>query len=182
MLCEGAVGESQLECVSETEAHLLAHFLNDTVTTLLPVEHTGSSRRSQEVSVVPMAVDLNSSMSVREPCAARRPCRSPTCWARPCWCHTGTTAPRATTPCLALTKALLINTATDLAGGPAGVGARRSSRRAHTLTEGWGRVNVGAALDSTPREYRDQLIADTIGASGITLDADLTRSRTPTSP
>ena len=27
-------------------------------------------------------------------------------------------------------------------------------------------MNVGSALDSTPREYRDQLVADELGATG----------------
>ncbi len=69
-------------------------------------------------------------------------------------------------PSPAMTKALLINTATDLAGGSTGKGATIDG--GPNTDQGWGRVNVGAALDATPREYRDQRITDTIGASGVT--------------
>jgi subtilisin-like proprotein convertase family protein len=50
-------------------------------------------------------------------------------------------------PSPAMTKALLLNTATDLAGGP-------------NEEQGWGRVNVAAAFDSTPREFYDQQPVD----------------------
>ena len=69
-------------------------------------------------------------------------------------------------PSPALTKALLINTATDLAGGSTGKGATIAA--GPNTDQGWGRVNVGAALDSTPREFRDQVAADTFGAAGVT--------------
>ena len=71
-----------------------------------------------------------------------------------------------TEPSPALTKALLINTATDLAGGSTGKGATIAA--GPNTDQGWGRVNVGAALDSTPREYRDQLVADRFGGPGAT--------------
>ena len=64
----------------------------------------------------------------------------------------------------ALTKALLVNTATDLAGGSTGKGATIAG--GPSTDQGWGRVNVGAALDSTPREYRDQLVVDRFGGPG----------------
>ena len=67
-------------------------------------------------------------------------------------------------PSPALTKALLVNTATDLAGGSTGKGATIAG--GPNTDQGWGRVNIGSALDSTPREYRDQLAADTFGGSG----------------
>jgi subtilisin-like proprotein convertase family protein/subtilisin family serine protease len=69
-------------------------------------------------------------------------------------------------PSPALTKALLINTATDLAGGSTGKGATIAAGR--NTDQGWGRVNVGAALDPTPREYRDQDAADTFAGPGAT--------------
>lgn len=60
----------------------------------------------------------------------------------------------ATPPSPALTKALLINSASDLAAGP-------------DNQQGWGRVNAGAALDlSTQREYYDQLPGDALSSSG----------------
>lgn len=65
----------------------------------------------------------------------------------------------------ALTKALLINTATDLAGGSTGKGATIAA--GPNTDQGWGRVNVGAALDSTPRQFRDQIASDTFGATGL---------------
>jgi subtilisin-like proprotein convertase family protein len=57
-------------------------------------------------------------------------------------------------PSPALTKALLINTASDLAGGQNGKGDAIAA--GPNDDQGWGRVNVGAAIDATPREYRDQ--------------------------
>ena len=69
-------------------------------------------------------------------------------------------------PSPALTKALLINTATDLAGGSTGKGATVAA--GPNTDQGWGRVNVAAALDSTPREYRDQLVTDRFGGPGAT--------------
>jgi subtilisin-like proprotein convertase family protein len=54
----------------------------------------------------------------------------------------------------ALTKAILANTATDIAGGDSGKGAPIEG--APNTDQGWGRVNVGDVLDSPPREYLDQ--------------------------
>ncbi len=63
----------------------------------------------------------------------------------------------STVPSPALTKALLINTASDLAAGP-------------DNQQGWGRVNAGAALDATTsREYYDQLPGDVLGTAGQTV-------------
>ena len=59
-------------------------------------------------------------------------------------------------PSPALTKAILANTASDIAGGDNGKGA--AIEGAPNTDEGWGRVNVGDVLDSTPREYLDQAI------------------------
>ena len=67
-------------------------------------------------------------------------------------------------PSPALTKALLINTASDLAGGDNGKGATIAP--GPNTDQGWGRANLGAAFDSTAREYRDQLGGDTFGGSG----------------
>ncbi|MGH2823425.1 MAG: S8 family serine peptidase, partial [Thermoleophilaceae bacterium] len=57
-------------------------------------------------------------------------------------------------PSPALTKALLINTATDLAGGLNGKGDTVAA--GPNTDQGWGRVNVGNVFDSTPRELLDQ--------------------------
>jgi len=67
-------------------------------------------------------------------------------------------------PSPALTKALLVNSATDLAGGQNGKGDTIAA--GPNTDQGWGRVNVGNAFDATVREYRDQLPADLLGASG----------------
>jgi subtilisin-like proprotein convertase family protein len=75
-------------------------------------------------------------------------------------------APQAQGPSPALTKALLVNTATDLAGGQDGKGSTIAP--GPNSDQGWGRVNLGTALDSTAREYRDQLPGDLLGTSGET--------------
>jgi subtilisin-like proprotein convertase family protein len=68
----------------------------------------------------------------------------------------------STPPSPALTKALLVNTASDIAAGP-------------DNQQGWGRVNAGGALDSsTQRAYYDQLPGDVLTGSG----QDVTRSFT----
>jgi subtilisin-like proprotein convertase family protein len=69
-------------------------------------------------------------------------------------------------PSPALTKALLVNTATDLAGGQDGKGSTIAP--GPNTDQGWGRVNLGNALDSTSREYRDQLPGDLLTSSGDT--------------
>ena len=61
-------------------------------------------------------------------------------------------------PSPALTKALLVNTATDLAGGDNGKGDTIAA--GPNTDQGWGRVNLGNTFDSTAREYRDQVPAD----------------------
>ena len=55
----------------------------------------------------------------------------------------------------ALTKALLVNTATDLAGGQNGKGGTLAAGPSND--QGWGRVNVGNVFDGTQRELRDQV-------------------------
>jgi subtilisin-like proprotein convertase family protein len=67
-------------------------------------------------------------------------------------------------PSPALTKALLVNSATDLAGGLNGKGDTLAP--GPNTDQGWGRVNLGATFDGTNRAFRDQLPADTFGASG----------------
>jgi subtilisin-like proprotein convertase family protein len=67
-------------------------------------------------------------------------------------------------PSPALTKALLVNTATDLSGGDNGKGDTIAP--GPNTDQGWGRVNVGSVFDSTAREYRDQAPADLLNASG----------------
>jgi subtilisin-like proprotein convertase family protein len=70
--------------------------------------------------------------------------------------------PKAPSP--ALTKAILVNTAVDLAGGDSGKGSSIPSRP--NTDEGWGRVSIGAALDGTQREYLDEGVATTLDANG----------------
>jgi subtilisin-like proprotein convertase family protein len=65
-------------------------------------------------------------------------------------------------PSPALTKALLINTADDLGGGNNGKGDAIAA--GPNDDQGWGRVDVGAAIDSTPRRFYDQ--SDLLAASG----------------
>jgi subtilisin-like proprotein convertase family protein len=67
-------------------------------------------------------------------------------------------------PSPALTKALLVNTATDLAGGENGKGDTIAA--GPNSDQGWGRVNLGTTFDSTAREYRDQQPADLLDGSG----------------
>jgi subtilisin-like proprotein convertase family protein/subtilisin family serine protease len=69
-------------------------------------------------------------------------------------------------PSPALTKALLVNNATDLAGGDNGKGDTIAA--GPNTDQGWGRVNLGNIFDSTTRRYRDQLPADILNDSGHT--------------
>jgi subtilisin-like proprotein convertase family protein len=62
-------------------------------------------------------------------------------------------------PSPALTKAILANAASDIAGGENGKGAPIEG--VPNTDQGWGRVNMGNVLDSTPREYLDQDIVFT---------------------
>ena len=71
----------------------------------------------------------------------------------------------APAPSPAMTKAVLVNTAVDVAGGDSGKGSSIPS--APNSDEGWGRVNLGAALDATQREYADQTA--TLHAAGQSL-------------
>ena len=65
-------------------------------------------------------------------------------------------------PSPAMTKAVLVNSAVDIAGGNSGKGSQIPS--APNTDEGWGRVSLGGALDATQREYVDQ--ATTLDAAG----------------
>ena len=68
-------------------------------------------------------------------------------------------------PSPAMTKAILAQTSTDLVGGSNG--AAGTNANVPTQIQGWGLGNIAAALDgTTPRVYRDQRDADTLGASG----------------
>jgi subtilisin-like proprotein convertase family protein/subtilisin family serine protease len=69
-------------------------------------------------------------------------------------------------PSPAMTKALLINTATDLAGGDNGKGATIAG--GPNVDQGWGRVNLGSTFDSTTRQLYDQVSA--FDASGEPAD------------
>jgi subtilisin-like proprotein convertase family protein len=66
-------------------------------------------------------------------------------------------------PSPALTKAILVDSATDLAGGDNGKGDAIAG--APNADQGWGRAHLGGALDATQREYLDQTdVLDTSGA------------------
>ena len=65
-------------------------------------------------------------------------------------------------PSPALTKAILVNTATDLAGGDDGRG--QAIGPAPNADQGWGRAHLGAVLDGTQRSYVDQ--TTTLSGSG----------------
>ena len=70
-------------------------------------------------------------------------------------------------PSPAMTKALLVNTATDLAGGDNGKGDTIAG--GPNADQGWGRVNLGSTFDSTTRQLYDQQ-PSTFDASGETAD------------
>ena len=66
-------------------------------------------------------------------------------------------------PSPALTKAILVGSATDLASGDNGKGDAIAA--APNADEGWGRAHLGAALDATQRQYLDQTeVLSTSGA------------------
>ena len=65
-------------------------------------------------------------------------------------------------PSPALTKAILVNTATDLEGGEDGRGDEVGP--APNVDQGWGRPHLGAVLDGTQRSYLDQ--TSVLGATG----------------
>jgi subtilisin-like proprotein convertase family protein len=65
-------------------------------------------------------------------------------------------------PSPAMTKAILVDSAKDLTGGDNGKGDVIAS--APNSDQGWGRAHLGAALDTTQRDYVDQ--TSTFGASG----------------
>jgi subtilisin-like proprotein convertase family protein len=67
-----------------------------------------------------------------------------------------------TYPSPAMTKALMINTATDLAGGDAGNGTLIG--HIPSQDQGWGRINLGNLLDGTTRDLYDQKVV--FGATG----------------
>ncbi|HET8821756.1 MAG TPA: S8 family serine peptidase, partial [Thermoleophilaceae bacterium] len=62
----------------------------------------------------------------------------------------------STPPSPAMTKAIMVNTATDVAGGSNGKGG--TTANAPNGDQGWGRINLGSALDSTTRSFWDQKI------------------------
>ena len=70
-------------------------------------------------------------------------------------------------PSPALTKAILVNTASDLVGGDDGKGGTMAG--VPNTDQGWGRVHMGRALDSTVRTYHDQAPADLLGATGASV-------------
>jgi subtilisin-like proprotein convertase family protein len=68
----------------------------------------------------------------------------------------------STPPSPAMTKAIMVNTATDLAGGvDGGIG---TIGPVPTNSQGWGRINARNAFDSTARSYTDQTVV--LAASG----------------
>ena len=74
-----------------------------------------------------------------------------------------------------MTKALLINTATDLAGGDNGKGATIAG--GPNADQGWGRVNLGSTFDSTTRQLYDQRPGDVLTTPGPDRGARLRRGR-----
>jgi subtilisin-like proprotein convertase family protein len=71
-------------------------------------------------------------------------------------------------PSPAMTKALLINSATDLAGGDNGKGAAIAG--GPNADQGWGRVNLGSTFDSTTtRQLYDQESGDVLTNAGQTV-------------
>jgi hypothetical protein len=72
------------------------------------------------------------------------------------------TVGNGTPPSPAMTKALMVNTAVDLAGGDAGNGAAVSP--VPNRDQGWGRISARNAFDSTTRHHVDQTVV--LGASG----------------
>jgi subtilisin-like proprotein convertase family protein len=66
----------------------------------------------------------------------------------------------------AMTKALMVNTATNLAGGQDGAGGTNGA--APTQIQGWGRINLGTVLNGVPRQVADQ--KKVIGATGGTVN------------
>ena len=65
-------------------------------------------------------------------------------------------------PSPAMTKAILVGSATDLAGGDNGKGDVIAA--APNADQGWGRAHLGGAFDDTERDYFDQDFV--LGASG----------------
>ncbi len=63
-------------------------------------------------------------------------------------------SPGAQVPSPALTKAILVNTATDIFGGNDGAGG--TNAHIPTQIQGWGRGNLGNIVDGTAREFIDQ--------------------------
>ncbi|MEX0744392.1 MAG: S8 family serine peptidase [Phycisphaeraceae bacterium] len=68
----------------------------------------------------------------------------------------------STLPSPAMVKAILVNSATDLAGGSDGDGGTLAP--VPSEDQGWGRANLGSAFDDTVRRYRDQ--SDELSATG----------------
>jgi subtilisin-like proprotein convertase family protein len=67
-----------------------------------------------------------------------------------------------TAPSPAMTKAIMVNTATDEVGGNDGAGGTNAS--VPTQIQGWGRINLKRILDGTTRQYVDQ--SSKLGATG----------------
>ena len=59
-------------------------------------------------------------------------------------------------PSPALTKAIMVNTATDQVGGNNGAGGTNAN--IPTQIQGWGRINLGNVVDGTNREFVDQTL------------------------
>jgi subtilisin-like proprotein convertase family protein len=62
----------------------------------------------------------------------------------------------STPPSPAMTKAIMVNTATDVVGGSNGKGG--TTANVPNGDQGWGRINLGSALDTTARSFWDQKI------------------------
>ena len=57
-----------------------------------------------------------------------------------------------------MTKAIMVNTATDVVGGDDGAGGINAS--VPTQVQGWGRINLGNVLDGDPAPVRRPDVAD----------------------
>jgi subtilisin-like proprotein convertase family protein/subtilisin family serine protease len=80
-------------------------------------------------------------------------------------------------PSPALTKAILVNSAVDIAGGDSGKGSTIPS--VPNTDQGWGRVDADAALDDTARDYVDQSVTLSTNGQSFLRSYDVADSADP---